>query len=87
MSFDFIISVCLPMSLKPSHSIQELPTFVCCELFDIKLGFPLPYVCVKSIVFLKKSSKWVCPTSPKCVSPNEFKTFTQHSRVTGFCML
>ena len=24
-------SVCLPMGLKPSHSIQELPTFTCYE--------------------------------------------------------
>ena len=44
-------------------------------------------VCFSPVSFSKKAIKWVCPTSPKCVSPNGFKAFTQHSRVTGFCML
>ena len=45
------------MSLKPSHSIQELPAFVCCELRDIKLRFPLPCVCVFSPCLSQKTKK------------------------------
>lgn len=28
-------SMCLSISLKPLHSIQELPNFVCCELCSV----------------------------------------------------
>ena len=50
-------SVCLLMGLKPSHIIQELLAFVCCELCDIKPGFPFPCVCVSVLCLSQKKKK------------------------------
>ena len=38
--------MCPYTGLKPSHSIQELPAFVCYKLCNIKSEFPLPCVSV-----------------------------------------
>ena len=58
-------SVCLLMGLKPSHNIQELPTFVCYELCDIRPEFPLACVCV-SVMCLSQQKGGMCDVFFSC---------------------